>query len=127
MNEKKAKLPRREFLANLLFAGGVLSVCGLRDSYDKVARREPKKDGWELPDDLTESRSDDADDGWELPEDLMDSPPPVIKNPPRPVPPEPPIRGGVRPPQPDGGVRPPQVRGKVKCRSAPCGAPSAIW
>ena len=115
MNDKKAKLPRREFLANLLFAGGVLSVCGLQESYDMVARRDPKKAGWELPDDLTESRPDDADDGWELPEDLMDSPPPVIKNPPRPVPPEPPIRGSVRPPQPDGGMRPPQVPGKVKC------------
>ena len=61
MNDKKAKLPRREFLANLLFAGGVLSVCGLQDSYDIVARRDPKKDGWELPDDLTESRPDDAE------------------------------------------------------------------
>lgn len=114
MNEKRSKLPRREFLANLLFAGGVLSVCGLQNSYDMVARRDPEKDGWELPDDLTQSRPDDADDGWELPEDFMDSPPTVIKNP-RPVPPEPPIKGSVRPPQPDGGVRPPQVRGKVKC------------
>ena len=77
---------------------------------------DPKQDiVEELPDDLTESRPDDADDGWELPEDLMDSPPPVIKRPPRPIPPDPPIQGRVRPPQPDGGVRPPQVRGKVKC------------
>lgn len=82
MNEKKSKLPRREFLANLLFAGGVLSVCGLQNSYDMVARRDPEKDGWELPDDLTQSRPNDADDGWELPEDFMDSPPTVIKNPP---------------------------------------------
>jgi hypothetical protein len=105
----KSKLPRREFLANLLFAGGALTVCGLQSEYGLLAKRDPKQDGWELPDDLKESQPDIDPDGWELPEDLLD-PPPVIRNPPPHPPPV--IEGRVRPPNPPGGVQP-QIRGKV--------------
>jgi hypothetical protein len=97
----KKKLPRREFLANLLFAGGMLSVAGLQSEYDLVAKRDPKDDGWKLPEDWKENQEKE---GWVLPDDLMDSPP----NPPKPQPrPPKPV------PQPDGGVRPP-IRGKVR-------------
>lgn len=119
--KEHSKLPRREFLANLLFAGGVLSVGGLQSEYGLLAKRDPKKetDGWELPDDLKESRPKTEPDGWELPEDLMDPPPVIRQPPPRP---QPPVRGRVCPPRPpgslqvpppDGGVKPP-IKGKVK-------------
>lgn len=103
MNEKSSskKLPRREFLANLLFAGTALSVAGLQTEYDLVARKDPKEEGWKLPEDWKKS---EQTDGWELPDDLLENsnqpePPPH----PRPKPP---------PPQPPGGIRPPQIRGK---------------
>lgn len=103
--EKKSnrKLPRREFLANLLFGGAALSVSGLQANYDLVARREPEKDskddGWDLPD-LNDEKKPQKD-GWELPEDLLDSPDPPPTRPPRPI------------PQPKGAMRPPTIRGKV--------------
>lgn len=104
----KSRLPRREFLANLLFAGGALTVCGLQTEYGLVAKRDPRQEGWELPDDLKESQPDTEPEGWDLPDDLLD-PPPVIRNPP-PRPPQPPIEGRVQPPPPAGGM---QIRGKV--------------
>ena len=102
--KQESKLPRREFLANLLFCGTALSVTGLQSSYDLVARRDPKKDGWELPQD--KKRPQPEDDGWELPEDLLET-----NDPPKPPPRPPQPRGSVR--QPDGGVRLPEPPGKV--------------
>lgn len=91
------RVPRREFLANLLFCGTALSVAGLQSNYDLVARRDPKEEGWEMPEDRKKKAP--KDDGWELPEDLLNSTP---SRPPKPV------------PQPQGGKKPPQVRGIVK-------------
>lgn len=96
------KLPRREFLANLLFAGGMLSVTALKNEYGLVAHRSPKDDGWELPDD-DEKNPTTTPDGWELPEDLLEP-----TRPPKPPKPEPPPNGGIRPPQIRGRMRPPQ-------------------
>ena len=93
-------MPRREFLANLLFAGTAISVVGLQSEYDLVARKDPKDEGWKLPEDWKDS---DETEGWELPDDLMQNP-----NPPKPEP-HPHPR-----PEPAGGVRPPHIRGKVK-------------
>ena len=106
--KQESKLPRREFLANLLFCGTALSVTGLQSSYDLVARRDPKKDGWELPEDKLKPRPED--DGWELPEDLLETTDPP-KPPPRPPRPHPHPQGRVR--RPDGGVRLPEPPGKV--------------
>ncbi len=95
---RNSKLPRREFLANLLFTGGLLSVASLQSEYGLLAKRDPKDEGWTLPEDWKESQQEE---GWVLPEDLMDPPPQPPVEPPRPL------------PQPDGGVRPP-VRGRVQ-------------
>jgi hypothetical protein len=106
-NRPAPKLPRREFLANLLFAGGALTVTALQKEYGLVARREADnkpadqkdpRDGWELPDEGTPSERDD----WELPDDLLEP-----SAAPRPE------------PRPKGGMRPPSVRGKVEPPSPP--------
>lgn len=102
-NAPKNKVPRREFLANLLFCGAALSVAGLQSEYDLVARRNPEDEGWELPKD--EPKKPPKED-WKLPDDLMDSPEPPPRKPPRP-----PVRGRVRPPQILGKVKPPPPGG----------------
>jgi hypothetical protein len=102
-NNPKSRLPRREFLANLLFAGGILSVTALQSEYGVVASAGPKDEGWELPED---KRKDPPADGWELPDDLLDSPKPPSPKPP--VPPE--IMGRRRPPELKGEVKPPPPR-----------------
>lgn len=126
--KENSKLKRRQFLANLLFAGGALTVCGLQSQAalaaepkeksckepDQIAQRDPKDDGWELPDDLY-GKPKGNKDGWELPPDYK-NPNPKPQPQPRPQPrpqPYPQPMGAVPAPQPDGGVRPPQVRGKV--------------
>ena len=99
----RRSLKRRQFLANLLFAGGALSVVGLNASVAEP--KHPETEGWTLPKDLTEN----IGDGWVLPKDLKDPVPP--KKPPKPIPqPEPPLMGSVVQPRP---VRPPVIRGKV--------------
>ena len=114
-NPPQRKLPRREFLANLLFAGGAISVTSFQAEYGGIAL-DPKDDGWELPDDKGSSKKDD----WELPDDLLDSPEP--KPNPKCPPPQPHPAGGrrpPRPPQPPGGIRPPHIRGKVRSPEPP--------
>jgi len=86
------RIQRREFLANLFFCGGVLTVSALQSEYGLLARRDPEEDGWELPKDEPPS---EQETDWELPDDLLQTTPP---------PPE---------PRPDGGIRPPIIRGRV--------------
>jgi hypothetical protein len=73
------RLKRRQFLANLLFAGGALSLAGLQGAQ----AAEHPSDGWTLPD--------------------LNKPDP--KPSPTPPPPQPPIRGLRIPPKP---LQPPQ-------------------
>lgn len=91
--DSKDRLKRREFIANILFAGGALSLASL----DGVV-------------------AGPIEDGWELPDDWKNSAPPPKRPKPRPKPPKPrpPVDGGVRPPRPPGGIRPPQPRGIVR-------------
>ena len=100
---------RREFLANILFAGGLLSVTGFQSQYHQVARKDPDKQDWQLPDDWKDNREKD---GWELPEDLFDSPTPPPNPPSPPQPPPPPPKGRVHPPHIRGKVAPPRPRGE---------------
>lgn len=85
---KKKSLKRRQFLANLLFAGGLLSVGGLQEA--SAQKKDPK------------------DEGWVLPKDLMDSPDPKPTETPHP-----PLPGKPIPPQPPGADKPPQLEGDV--------------
>lgn len=97
---KPEQLKRRDFLANILFAGGVLTLAGL-----EKALAEPVPDGWELPKDWKDSNSD-----WELPKDWKNPQPKPEQPQPRPRPrPHPHPR-----PQPPGGVRPPHMKGVVR-------------
>ena len=100
---KKSTMRRREFLANLLFASGALSVTGFQLQAE-TARKDPKDEGWQLPSDWKDNQEKD---GWELPEDLFEGsdPPP---NPPRPPKPPPPRPGDVSPPHIRGKVAPPR-------------------
>lgn len=85
------KLPRREFLANLLFAGGFLTVTALDERYPLLCRKDPPESGWEMPDNRKRDRPE-QDDGWVLPEDLLTNPDPPPSNP-------------SPPPQPAGGMK----------------------
>lgn len=107
---------RREFLANLLFAGGLLTVGGLQAQYPTVARKDPEKEGWQLPKDWKEKNEED---GWEIPDDLMQPTEPPAPQPP-PKPPEPMPNGGIRQPDPRGRYLPPKpLPGKVKLPKTP--------
>lgn len=80
------KLRRREFIANLLFAGGALSLVTLQG---KIAANDPEDEGWQLPPD------------WNNPQPQKT---------PRPRPtrtPEPIVRGRVAPPLAGKPVAPP--------------------
>lgn len=91
------RLKRRQFLANLLFAGGALSLSGLQAAH---AQQNPT-DGWTLPD-LSQS------DPKPTP-----TPPPTRGEPiPQPPPPPPPGTSTPPPPTPDRPA-PPPPRGKV--------------
>jgi hypothetical protein len=94
------RLPRRQFLANILFTGGALTVVALQSEYGLADPSKPKDKGRELP-----KGKPQAKDGWDLPDDLMDSPNPPPN--PSPTPPPPPPQGAMRPPQTRGRVKPP--------------------
>jgi hypothetical protein len=98
-SNSKSRLPRREFLANLLFCGGALSVAALQSEFGILAQTDPKDEGWELPED--DKKKPDADD-WDLPDDLLNSPEPPPQKPPE------------KPPVIMGRKRPPALRGEVK-------------
>ena len=86
------KLQRRKFLANLLFAGGALSVAALQG--ELLAQPNPEDEGWELPKD------------WNKP-DLKPKP----KQTPTPRPtktPPPPLLGDVSLPNIEGRMRQPR-------------------
>ena len=102
---KSPHLPRREFLANILFAGGALTLSSFQGELLAFTPADPKE-GWELPED---GESKQNDDGWSLPEDLLDSPkePNPRCRPPRPRPCPLPY------PNPAGGPRPPHILGRV--------------
>jgi hypothetical protein len=104
-------LRRRQFLANLLFAGGALTFASLQGA----AAQLPIEDGWVLPPDLerrlknkTGSRMDP------VPEPTEPSPPPADSALPPPTRPQ----GGLTPSVPPlpGGFRLPPDRGKVEGR-----------
>lgn len=80
------RLRRRQFLANLLFAGGALTLGSLQSAQ---AMEEPK-DGWTLP-------------------DLADKPEDKTPTPTPPRPPQPPTAGVPLPKPP--GEKPPQIMG----------------
>lgn len=88
MDPQGHRLKRRQFLANLLFAGGALTLGGLQSAQ---AQEDPTE-GWSLPD-LQDPPKDDKPPG----------------NPPPPQPPPPPT-AGVPLPQPPG-ERPPNIMG----------------
>lgn len=92
----KRSLKRRQFLANLLFAGGAVSVAGIQASFAEGQR--PVEEGWDLPDDLLEP---------------TDPPKPPPQPQPRPPRPDPQPDGGMRVPQPRGEVQPPKLQGSV--------------
>lgn len=100
MNEQPSRgsrIKRRQFLANLLFAGGVLTLAGLQSAQ----AAEHPTDGWTLPD-LSQT-------------DPKASPTPPAEPPVRgryvpapPKTPEPPTAGVPIPtPPPPGGITPP--------------------
>lgn len=97
---------RRQFLANLLFAGGVVSLAGLQSAQ---AQTNPT-DGWTLPDLNTPSPRQTP------------KPPPKPPKPPRPplpgkpIPPQPPTAGVPLPPNPRGRV---VLPGDVVCPPPP--------
>ena len=83
------RLKRRKFLANLLFAGGALSLSGLQAAQ---AQQNPT-DGWTLPD-LNQSD----------PKPTPTPPPPPVRGEPIPQPQPPPTPGRPAPPPPRGKV-----------------------
>lgn len=98
------RLKRRDFLANILFAGGALTLASL-----ERALAEPVPEGWDLP----ENWKNNPDPDWELPPDWKDPKPDRPQ--PRPMPhPRPRPRPRPTPPNPRGGVRPPHLKGVVK-------------
>ena len=109
------RMQRRQFLANLLFAGGALTLAGLQSA----EAAEAPTDGWTLPD-LSQN-------------DPKPSPTPPPQQPPKP-PPQPPTAGvpvpagGVRPapppPQPKGAVAPPREGDPAPPKPGPPRAPS---
>lgn len=107
MNEKTPKLRRREFLANLLFAGGALTVTSLQSQLGELAFEQKIEEGWELPEEI---------------EDRLKRNPPLNPRPrprptktprprPQPRPPRPQPKGSRTPPMP-GGMRVPPPKGK---------------
>ena len=84
------RLRRRQFLANLLFAGGMVTLAGLQQAQ---AQQDPT-DGWTLPDLNTPPTGP--------------APPPRRGDPAPPAPPSPPPR-----PVPPGKMIPPNPRGRV--------------
>ena len=112
MNKPRTPLlKRRQFLANLLFAGGALTFASLQGAAAQV----PIEDGWVLPQDLerrlkskTGSRMDP------VPKPTEPTPPPADSA----LPPATRPQGGLTPSVPPlpGGFRLPSDKGKVERR-----------
>jgi hypothetical protein len=103
------RMQRRQFLANLLFAGGALTLAGLRSAQ----AAEHPTDGWTLPDLNAPDPKPSPSPTPEPPPILGEpSPPPPLMG--KPLPPAPHPRGKVRipegeygPPKPGEAVAPP--------------------
>ena len=91
-------MQRRQFLANILFCGGALSVASLTENI--LAQPDPKE-GWELPQD---KRKKAQGEDWELPADWKDG---GQKPQPQPSSTPPPLEGDVEVPL-AGVPRPPR-------------------
>lgn len=92
------RMKRRHFLANLLFAGGAITLAGLQSA----EAAEGPTDGWTLPD-LSQN-------------DPKPSPTPPPEPPQPPRPPQPPTAGV---PVPAGGLKPPPPPPRPKGNVAP--------
>ena len=98
---EEIRLPRRQFLANLLFAGGMVTLSGLQSAQ---AQQNPT-------------------DGWTLPDLNSPNPEPTPRPKPKPKPkkpePHPPLPGRPKPPPPPPTAGVPLPPGKYQIPPPP--------